>query len=71
MRWTYSTPQISRRKYCKSARFEKPANWDTLFRRTSTTRFTPATRIAEKNFSADFFVKPMVKILTRPHREPL
>src|SRR5260221_28066 len=54
---------ISFRKYDKSSFLEKPANWELLFNRTSTTRFTPASLSAVKNTRADFCVKPMVNSL--------
>src|SRR6266576_6462212 len=55
-------PQMAFVKYRRSSFFAKPASCETLFKRTSTTRFTPASFSSVKNFSADFFVKPMVKL---------
>jgi hypothetical protein len=57
---TKVTPQAPRH------RRPAPANWETLLRRTSTRHFTPALAILVKKVSADFFVKPMVKIFIYP-----
>lgn len=60
----YSIPHISLRKYRRSSRFENPASWETLFKRTSIRRFTSACLSDLKNSSADFFVKPIVNNFT-------
>src|SRR5215471_9382479 len=52
--------QISFKKYSRSSFFAKPANCDTLFRRTSTMRLAPDARRISKNFRADFLVNPIV-----------
>lgn len=69
----YSIPQMAFAKYLRSSLFVNPASCETLFRRTSTNRFTSAFFSRVRNVSADFFVKPMVKIfIPRPcgKREP-
>ena len=49
---------------------ENPASWETLFRRTSRSRLTPAFLRAPKNCSADFLVKPIdgLELLVRVER---
>src|SRR5687767_1345427 len=59
-------PQIAFVKYFRSSFFVKPASCETLLRRTSTSRFTPALSKCVKKVSADFLVKPIVKIFIRP-----
>src|SRR5271157_22811 len=58
--------QIAFVKYRRSSLFVKPASCDTLFNRTSIKRLTPALLRRVKNVSADFLVKPIVKIFIRP-----
>src|ERR1700733_173145 len=64
-------PQIALAKYRRSSFFEKPASCESFFNRTSTRRFTPAFFSNVKNVSADFLVKPIVKIFTRGRSEGL
>src|SRR5471030_1484681 len=61
----YSTPQMVFVKYLRSSRLVNPASCETLFKRTSTRRRTPAFWSRVKNVSADFLVKPIVKIFIR------
>src|SRR5262245_41980214 len=62
--------QMALVKNLRSSFFVKPASWETLLRRTSTSRRTPAVCSFVKNVSADFLVKPMVNIFIRRHPLP-
>src|SRR5665213_955822 len=59
-------PQMDLAKYLRSSLLVNPASCETLLSRTSTSLFTPVSLSRVKNVSADFFVKPMVKIFISP-----
>src|SRR3990172_1283231 len=60
-RCVYSILAIVLRKYSRSSFFVNPANWDSLLRRISISRFTPACLSNSKKVRAFFLVKPIVK----------
>src|SRR5258706_15192172 len=58
--------QIAFVKKRRSSFLVKPASCETLLRRTSISRLTPAFFNQVKKVSADFFVNPIVKSFIQP-----